>query len=90
MPGDLAPGHIYINNIVVRREYRGQGVGSFLLGELTEQVKHDGFRRLWLHVSHDNGVAIRLYEKMGFRVCRKRKLWLPFLNIETYEMELVI
>jgi ribosomal protein S18 acetylase RimI-like enzyme len=90
MPGDLMPGDFYISNIVVGSEHRGQGVGSFLLDTLKEQAKREGFKRLWLYVSHDNGVAIRLYEKMGFRVGRKRKLWLPFPRIATYKMELVL
>ncbi|MFO7773011.1 MAG: N-acetyltransferase [Dehalococcoidia bacterium] len=90
MPEDLKPGDIYISNVVVGREYRGRGIGSFLLEKLKEQASYAGFRRLWLYVSHDNEIAIKLYEKMGFRVCRKRKLWLPWLKIETYKMELVV
>jgi ribosomal protein S18 acetylase RimI-like enzyme len=90
MPEDLMPGDLYICNIVVGGENRKQGVGSFLLSRLKEQARHDGFKRLWLYVSHDNEIAIKLYEKMGFRICRKRKLPLPWLKIETYKMELVL
>ena len=90
MPEDLVPGDLYISNVVVGGEYRRQGVGSFLLDKVKEQVGRGGFKRLWLYVSYDNEIAIKLYEKMGFRVCRKRKLHLPWLKVETYKMELVL
>ena len=36
MPEDLQPGDVYISNVVVGREYRGQGTGLFLLEKLRE------------------------------------------------------
>lgn len=90
MPEDLKPGDIYISNVVVGREHRGSGIGSFLLKKLKEQASYAGRRRLWLYVSHDNETAIKLYERMGFGVCRKRRLWLPWMKIETHKMELVV
>ena len=52
--------------IGVRREFRGEGVGRRLLGQLTEVAREDGCPALSLSVSPGNR-ARRLYESMGFR-----------------------
>lgn len=49
-------------------EYRGAGIGSFLIKELLAEALATN-RPLRLHVLKSNTAAIRLYERLGFKVC---------------------
>jgi ribosomal protein S18 acetylase RimI-like enzyme len=55
--------------MAVVSEYRGQGVGSQLLGHLL-QAADDHYRAVSLSVSADNP-ALRLYHRFGFVVVGK-------------------
>lgn len=50
----------------VRRQYRGQGVGSSLLARTLDAARVRGVERVELEVYGSNIPAIRLYEKFGF------------------------
>ncbi len=53
--------------LAVHDAYRGQGVGSSLLGSIIAfSERRQGLARLELFVFHDNDAALALYEKMGF------------------------
>lgn len=52
-------------DICVKKEYRGQRIGSFLLKELLDEI---GNADVQLTVLKDNIAAIRLYESNGFRI----------------------
>jgi len=56
--------HIY--NISVKKDYQNQGIGSFLLEYLLEELKKDGFNTVVLEVRKSNLKAISLYKKFGF------------------------
>jgi len=60
-----------ITNIVVRKDYRNQGIGNFLLRELINFSK--GKNVIYLEVNSKNTNAIKLYEKNGFKKCGLRK-----------------
>ncbi len=47
------------------REYRGQGIGPALLGQLLDAAESQEIRALSLSVEKDNP-ALRLYERFGF------------------------
>lgn len=57
-------GDVY--NIAVRKEYRGQGVGRKILGEMVRLAGEKGVRSLTLEVRETNVPAIRLYTSFGF------------------------
>jgi ribosomal protein S18 acetylase RimI-like enzyme len=68
-----APGYGYVADdipelaIAVYPEFRGQRVGSLLLGALTARAARDGERGLSLSVNRDNP-AKALYARLGFEV----------------------
>lgn len=56
-----------IESLGVRPAYRGQGIGSRLLGELISQLAAAGVHDLVLGVLPGNTAAIRLYQRFGFQ-----------------------
>lgn len=59
---------VLIVNVAVEESFRGRGYGRLLI----EHVLH-GYERARLQVRVDNNTAIRLYERLGFRVERFEK-----------------
>lgn len=47
--------------------HRQQGIGGALIAALLAEG-----RRVWLHVAMDNERAIRLYRRLGFRLCEQK------------------
>lgn len=62
-----------INNIAVCEDYRRQGIGGSLIGDMTEQCARRGVSAINLEVRDGNMPAIGLYEKHGFVKCGVRK-----------------
>lgn len=57
---------IYVSRMIVKREYRNQGIGGIILDYLIEQAKTMGYKEMALGVDVDNYNAIHLYKKKGF------------------------
>jgi ribosomal-protein-alanine N-acetyltransferase len=64
---------VHINNIAVRPELRGRGLGSALLARVIEEGRAAGATRATLEVRRSNDDARRLYERFGFRVAGVRR-----------------
>jgi ribosomal-protein-alanine N-acetyltransferase len=62
----------HVMNVAVAPEHRREGVASALLGELYVRVD-DEQARYTLEVRRSNDVAIRLYEREGFRAAGLRR-----------------
>jgi ribosomal-protein-alanine N-acetyltransferase len=62
----------HVMNVAVDAEHQRQGVASALLAELYVQVR-DADARFTLEVRRSNSVAIRLYEREGFRAAGMRR-----------------
>ena len=58
---------LYIDDICVDSECRGQNIGKMLFQAIKEYAKAEGFHNLTLNVWSGNEGAIRFYEKMGLR-----------------------
>jgi ribosomal-protein-alanine N-acetyltransferase len=56
----------HVTNIAVRDDYRGQGLGDLLLGELQRTAVFFGAAKMTLEVRVSNEIAQRLYRKHGF------------------------
>lgn len=57
----------YIDSIVVKKDYRGLGIGSHLLENLNYRALEDGYHTIGLNVDIDNTQAKKLYSKIGFK-----------------------
>jgi ribosomal-protein-alanine N-acetyltransferase len=57
----------YLTTLGVREAYRGRGIGAALTLRTAKRVFAEGAARLDLRTNDDNGVAIALYRKLGFR-----------------------
>ena len=64
----------WLEDMVVRPDRRGSGLGSRLLRHAIDYAKAHGFARLTLLTDRDNEGAIRLYERHGF----KRSAMIPW------------
>ena len=57
----------YIQTLEVAPQERGAGVGGELLRRIEGSARKVGAQEIWLHVDAENGAAIRLYERHGYR-----------------------
>ena len=63
----------HINNLAVRPELRGHGLGTHLLESILFEARHLGATSLTLEVRRSNVAAQRLYDKAGFHEAGVRK-----------------
>jgi len=61
------PGFLYLNDMQVLPEYRGQGIGSAMMQFIMDELLDDEWSAIRLKVFNGNP-AIRFYEKSGFIV----------------------
>ncbi len=71
--GGIKNRHRSVISISVLKKYWGLGIGSALLSELIDAASaHDGTEIIELEVIEGNDRAIRLYEKMGFKIMSEK------------------
>jgi GNAT superfamily N-acetyltransferase len=70
---ELAPGWSYLVFILVHPAYRGQGIGSYLLGSLMQILRQEGYNMLVSGMYSNWESSIGLHKKMGFRIRRRLK-----------------
>lgn len=56
----------YIEEVIVKEAYRGQGFGSLLIKEIIKNAKEDRCLEISIAVGHENKKALKLYKKLGF------------------------
>jgi putative acetyltransferase len=54
--------------IYLHQDFHNVGLGTIMLAKLVELARKEKMHRIGLHVVTENRPAVRLYEKMGFRV----------------------
>lgn len=69
----LSAGELHINNVAVRTEFRGQGIGRDLLTRILAQGKNLNATVAFLELRAGNTIAHSLYEKAGFVPVGKRR-----------------
>jgi len=67
----------HILTIAVQPEYRGQGIGRWLLLHLIDEAREAGCSGIVLEVRPSNEAALRLYESLGFVMISRRKRYYP-------------
>lgn len=63
----------YINNVVIAKECRNQGLGRKLTETVIEHGEEKGLKEFTLEVRVSNEYAVRLYESLGFESAGVRK-----------------
>ncbi len=63
----------HINNIALHPEFRGKGIGEYVLRKIIELIKKAGAKFISLEVRPSNIPARKLYQKLGFRLKAIRK-----------------
>ena len=58
--------HGFIDELFVRREFRGQGLGGLAVEHASAVCRTLGMKVILLEVAHSNERAHRLYERIGF------------------------
>ncbi|MCH6265511.1 MULTISPECIES: GNAT family N-acetyltransferase [Neobacillus] len=56
-----------LNDLYVKKEYRGKGVGEKLINKAIEMAQDTGAKGVLLETASDNIPAQGLYEKIGFK-----------------------
>ena len=62
-----------IYSIAVDKKFREKGYGRRLIEESMKEMKLNGTYSILLYVNVNNTPAIKLYEKMGFRIIKETK-----------------
>lgn len=57
---------VWLEDVIVRNEYRGKGLGRRLVEHALAWAKTEGITRVTLLADRDNEAALRFYRKMGF------------------------
>ena len=57
---------IYVSRLIVKCEYRRQGIGRKLVDFITEKTKSQGYTEMSIGVDLDNYPALKLYIEAGF------------------------
>jgi [ribosomal protein S18]-alanine N-acetyltransferase len=65
-------GELQLVNIAVRPDLRGRGLGRTLLNHLFREAQIRTAEKIYLEVRPSNQAAIRLYERLGFKVLYRR------------------
>jgi ribosomal protein S18 acetylase RimI-like enzyme len=77
----------YLSNVGVDTQFRGQGIGTYILENAFKIAEKKRCRRVILDVTFKNEGALRLYERFGFKVYGKTSgKWL-WKDQGTYNME---
>ncbi|MCA9278382.1 MAG: GNAT family N-acetyltransferase [Phycisphaeraceae bacterium] len=56
---------LFLEDIVIRPEYRSRGAGACVMELLTQIARDAGCDRMFWHVVSNNDAAIRFYERLG-------------------------
>ncbi len=74
VPAELGPVTV-VANVAVHPDLQRRGIGRQLMDASLEAVRASGARCAILQVDHDNAVARRLYERLGFQMERTWHQW---------------
>lgn len=58
---------VLLEDVIVAKPYRGNGVGDLLLRHVLAWARKNGFLRVTLLTDRDNASAQRFYERAGFK-----------------------
>ena len=59
---------VYLSRLIVKKEYRNQGMGQELLKYMIALCKKKGYQQITVGVDTDNENALHIYKKFGFEI----------------------
>lgn len=62
----IANQRIYLSRLIVKKEWRGNGIGGILIDFIIEKIKDMDYKEVTIGVDKDNLAALHLYRKKGF------------------------
>ena len=65
---------VKLDDVSVKKDRRGKGVGTYLLDQLKEQLRKESVTRIDVAVHKDNPEARRFYEKLGFVALNEERM----------------
>jgi len=68
------PGSYYINMIATYPEFRGQSIGTRLMGTVAEAATDAGCQLISVEVFEQNQGALKLYQHLGYKVIARRRV----------------
>lgn len=80
----------YLSNVAVTPEFRGQGVGSFIVENALKLAENAGCKKVILNVTLTNEGALKFYKRFGFKVTGKSTADWIFKDQGTFDMEFLI
>jgi ribosomal-protein-alanine acetyltransferase len=88
--GRISDDECELENIVVRRQSQSQGIGSRLVHALADAARQHKATKVFLEVRESNSAARGLYEKCGFRITGRRRMYYtnPAEDALLYALEL--
>lgn len=58
----------YIFSFRIKSDCQNQGIGTYLMGFIQEDLRERGFKFITLNVAKENPDALRLYKRLGYKV----------------------
>ena len=83
-------GDVQVNNVAVRPDCRGLGLGEAMMRFAIAKVRTAGAEFMTLEVRQSNTAAVTLYKKLGFEVLGMRKNYYTKPDEDAYVMGLVL
>jgi len=77
----------YISNIAVFPEYRGTGIGTALMIKIEKYAKRKGLKKIALDVEVENSGAVKLYQRLGYRITKESSVKLSGELFRFYRMD---
>ena len=68
-------GELYVEGVAVAEFARGKGVGTKLFEAMTNYARGQAYRTISLEVIDTNKRALTLYERLGFAIKKRSKIW---------------
>lgn len=75
---------LYLHIVVVHPDFLRKGIGTRMLAFAEQAARQEGIRALRLYVYEKNYVAVRAYEKSGFRYVEKADIGLKEFGLEWF------
>ena len=81
---------LYIGEIAINPENRGQGLGKLVINKIIKYAKNKGYKRVVLDADFRNLGALKLYESLGFSVFNQKSSKILDSQRGMYNLEYIL